>query len=302
MVEYIMEVFDMLFGWRRWNIKRGDVVLDLGSGNNPNLRADVLCDKYPFDNLERAGRKNLKLEGKPLVVADSGALPFRDKSFDYIICRHLLEHTEDPDKVLKEIMRVGKKGYIETPTEFSEMLSSHPFHLWFLNFKGDKLILKRKKRKIFNEFLRNITKSYLEPNPYFQRFCRKNLDLFLVRYEWQRKINYEILPWDQGEVEEKFDRAEVKYPARASTNNCQRERVENPGIRRVKDFIKKIILNVLKICCLSPQIDFMKILVCPLCKGELQYVNGGIICSNCQRKYPVWEGMPILLKEKSTKV
>ena len=42
-------------------------------------------------------------------------MPFADKTFDYAICSHVLEHVERPDTVIAELTRVAKAGYIEVP-------------------------------------------------------------------------------------------------------------------------------------------------------------------------------------------
>ena len=43
------------------------------------------------------------------VIADiSKGFPFKDNSFDEIFCYHILEHFEDPIKVLEEIWRISK--------------------------------------------------------------------------------------------------------------------------------------------------------------------------------------------------
>lgn len=43
-------------------------------------------------------------------VGDVYKLPFEDNSYDFVMCRFLLMHVKRPDKVLKEIYRVLKKG------------------------------------------------------------------------------------------------------------------------------------------------------------------------------------------------
>jgi ubiquinone/menaquinone biosynthesis C-methylase UbiE len=45
-----------------------------------------------------------------LIVADAHRLPFKDKTFDLVICTETLEHVTDPKKSLLEIGRVLKKG------------------------------------------------------------------------------------------------------------------------------------------------------------------------------------------------
>ena len=44
------------------------------------------------------------------VKADICDLPFKDNSFDFIICNHVLEHIPDDTKAMQELYRVMKPG------------------------------------------------------------------------------------------------------------------------------------------------------------------------------------------------
>ncbi len=44
------------------------------------------------------------------VKADICDLPFKDNSFDLVLCNHVLEHIEDDKKAMRELYRVLKKG------------------------------------------------------------------------------------------------------------------------------------------------------------------------------------------------
>lgn len=48
-------------------------------------------------------------------------MPFADKEFDFVYCSHVLEHTHNPEKACKELMRIAKRGYIETPTRGKDL-------------------------------------------------------------------------------------------------------------------------------------------------------------------------------------
>jgi len=48
-------------------------------------------------------------------------LPFKDKEFDFVYCRHVLEDVHNPEFVFNEIKRVSKAGYIETPSPWAEL-------------------------------------------------------------------------------------------------------------------------------------------------------------------------------------
>ena len=52
---------------------------------------------------------------------DINKLPYEDKEIDFIYSRHVLEDIQNPDFAMKEIIRVSKSGYIETPSPLIEI-------------------------------------------------------------------------------------------------------------------------------------------------------------------------------------
>jgi ubiquinone/menaquinone biosynthesis C-methylase UbiE len=44
------------------------------------------------------------------IAADAGALPFRDGSFDLVLCNSVLHHIGDPGRLFSEIRRLAKPG------------------------------------------------------------------------------------------------------------------------------------------------------------------------------------------------
>lgn len=108
------------------------LVLDVGSGDKPFWRADVLLDKYAGDDYagQRSGTGRTRID-RPLFDADAADMPFRDGVFDYVICSHLLEHVVDPVGVVSELVRVSKAGYIEVPEASAAKIIDFPSHLWW---------------------------------------------------------------------------------------------------------------------------------------------------------------------------
>ena len=49
--------------------------------------------------------------------------------------------------------------------------------------------------------------------------------------------------------------------------------------------------------------ELLKILACPGCKGELDYVveQGKLVCKKCRLKYSVEKGVPIMLIDQAEK-
>jgi hypothetical protein len=48
-------------------------------------------------------------------------LPYKDKEFDFIYCRHVVEDLYNPFLLMQEMTRVGKAGYVEAPSPLVEM-------------------------------------------------------------------------------------------------------------------------------------------------------------------------------------
>ena len=47
--------------------------------------------------------------------------------------------------------------------------------------------------------------------------------------------------------------------------------------------------------------DLLEILACPACKGDVEQQEEEIVCFQCGRKYPIKDGIPILLVDKAKK-
>ena len=85
-----------------------------GSAHNAfglnTINVDRISHKDPA--FEPYAREQLHLCGEVMpvdVVANGDALPFPDKSFDFVISSHVIEHFYDPIGALKEWARVARK-------------------------------------------------------------------------------------------------------------------------------------------------------------------------------------------------
>ncbi|HOX39536.1 MAG TPA: Trm112 family protein [Candidatus Brocadiia bacterium] len=43
----------------------------------------------------------------------------------------------------------------------------------------------------------------------------------------------------------------------------------------------------------------LEILACPLCKVRVELSEGRLVCGKCGRRYPIREGIPIMLPEEA---
>jgi len=125
----------MFFHDRITGILPGQRVLDVGPGADPHPRADVLLEMAfddPAEYTKQFGHARPLQTQKELVFYDGVTFPFADKSFDYVICSHVLEHVPDVPRFLSEVFRVGKRGYFEYPLAYYDLVYSIPAHVNFL--------------------------------------------------------------------------------------------------------------------------------------------------------------------------
>jgi len=101
------------------NIGADKIIVNLGSGPK-KLREDIInIDFHPFNNVD--------------IVANIGNLPFRDNSVDIIINEAVLEHSKNPQALVKEMYRVLKPGgliYITTVFVASFHSSPNDYYRW----------------------------------------------------------------------------------------------------------------------------------------------------------------------------
>ena len=142
------------FRRRRIDIPVGphDLVLDVGSGDKPHWRADVLLDRYVSAEHagQRSGRRAARVS-RPLFDADAAVMPFADGAFDYSVCSHVLEHVVDPGAVIDELSRVSKAGYIEVPEAASAKILDFPSHLWWVRLEPDGTLAFTAKTRRFHD-------------------------------------------------------------------------------------------------------------------------------------------------------
>jgi len=177
-------------------ISPNDIVVDVGGGMEPFYRANYVVDFIPYS-------KRVKTTKRPFFAKKhwyqidicSKTLPFTDKSIDFVICSHTLEDIRDPIFVCKELSRIAKAGYIETPSRALESsFGIDPFplgnlypglnhHRWFVEVVNNKLIFTAKTL-------------YLTVFPEMAVNGRKDP---VLSFFWKNKFSFEerILDWKE---------------------------------------------------------------------------------------------------------
>jgi len=144
-------------------IKENDLVLDIGGWTKPLSRADYVLDYNPYETrgkMGHIGKGAERFSKNTWIVHDICSrkpFPFKDKQFDFVFCSHTLEDIKDPSWVCSEINRIGKAGYIETPSRWIESkkgisgslkyprkLAGHFNHLWFVEVINNELLFTTK--------------------------------------------------------------------------------------------------------------------------------------------------------------
>lgn len=270
-----------------------ELVLEIGSGDRPNPRSDVLVDRFIEDNTERGG--NLRID-RPLIVADAHQLPFKDKSFDYIVCFHILEHMDDPAQFIREIARVGKRGWIQSPSEVAEKLFHWSFHRWYVNLIDGKLILHPNKGE---ETFGDLFDYLYAKNPRFARFSRSMPALFYVDHEWEGGIEFEIREDSPLDLRDpatlrRLTRPEESWRGaiKGDILSFAHDRTPRPLVNAAKRFTRRREPT-------RRTFDLDALFACPACGSGLSHRSDEYRCISCGRIYPVKSGLPHLLLDEA---
>jgi uncharacterized protein YbaR (Trm112 family)/SAM-dependent methyltransferase len=288
---------------RRLAIKRGDLVLDVGSGQAPFGRADVLCDRFLECDEQRPSE--FVSAGKTVVVGDAHALPFRSGALDYVFASQVLEHLDDPGRFLAEVMRVGKGGYIECPSELRERMFGWEFHRWTVSVEDDVLVLRPNdhERLWGNTFYRLSAR-----RPHWRHLYDREYDVFNLMVEWEGEIPFRIeekvgtgIVRDEPFVPE--DEKALRFGVRPDTIldrwddfrfGLSRLFPVGAALRRARLHLRR----GRRPRALSDRI--LSILACPYCNGCLARKDDSLVCG-CGRTYAVIGGVPRLLVDEVEK-
>ncbi|WJW69659.1 methyltransferase domain-containing protein [Candidatus Chlorohelix allophototropha] len=121
---------------------RGKKILDLGCGMGGFSTALALegARVQPYDynraycRITRLRGMRYKLNFSPVNGAGE-ALPFPNAHFDHIVCLDVLEHVQNPEKLLSEISRCLKPGGVCFITAINRFAFSDPhYHVRFVNW------------------------------------------------------------------------------------------------------------------------------------------------------------------------
>jgi SAM-dependent methyltransferase/uncharacterized protein YbaR (Trm112 family) len=279
------------------SVPRGQMVLDIGGGDGPFPRANVVCEKFITSDEER---ENVFLFDRPLVIGDIESLPFKDQSFDFVYCSHVLEHTSNPQKAVSELIRVAKRGYIEVPSEYLEYTAkntaSHLWTVWGDSVDGA-LVFTPKNNAHINPLVDKIyNEKLLEKDLSYMVFHFKNFyTLYNVRLHWEKSIAIKI----KGGHED-HSRSGVNKGRLESVEILQKVLQPNRTsvLFKPRRWVKKIVQWFF--CRVDISSWYQANLACPTCKTPFgQKPVDQLVCRICGTSYPVVNGCPVVLNEQA---
>jgi SAM-dependent methyltransferase len=258
---------------RRINIKipPNALVLEVGSGGNPYPRANVLLDAYE-ETRER--HWDALIHDRPTVLSFGENLPFKDKSFDYVIAAHVLEHTPYPEKFLAELQRVARGGYIETPDAFMERINPYKDHRLEVTVRDEGLVIRKKPAWIYDADLvvlyEERAKAIITRETIPQHAAE-----FHMRYFWQDKIKFSIV---NPEVDATWTPPSPSLDA-------------PPRHLGIKAKLRLLLLNLIRTWfsqgSRNAKLDILPLMRCPKCHSEnLERLSATeIVCTGCDAQY-----------------
>lgn len=249
-------------------IRRSDRVLEIGSGGNPHPAADVLVDKY----LSSGHRYSPMVADRPAILADACALPFADKSFDYVIAFHVLEHIPDPVAFAKELSRVGRAGYIETPNAIFERLVPYQVHVLEIMQREGVLTVNRKPAPRHDPILSESR--LVESDPAWRALFYGRPELFHVQFHWRDRIPVKMLNEDESALGFTYDdRSDPELPPERSTHASD---LRSFGLKAARLFWRYRKRSDWKL---------NDLLVCPRCRHRLDFLDQFARCKDCAQSF-----------------
>ena len=239
-------------------------VMEVGGGQAPHPRSDVVVEKYVVDDFERPGGAPLDLS-KPLIVADGQHLPFADGSFAYSIASHVLEHATDPVGFARELSRVSSAGFVQVPSRQSELTFGWPFHPWLIDRVGEGLRFEAKGTRTAP--LGELFHRSWEREPLFRLWWSGEPDRWLHSLHWREGFDVTVDgPPGTAEATSTLDLEQLVAVLEQITTPPLPETVWS-GLR------------------------------CPLSGGELTRSGDWLRCEQSGLSYPVVGRVPVLLQQ-----
>jgi ubiquinone/menaquinone biosynthesis C-methylase UbiE len=123
--------------WKR--VVRGKRVLDVGCGSGRVTNALApYCESIVgldiSEGLVKIAKRESQSKRAVFVVGDAEHLPFKEETFDVVVCYGLLHHMEYPERVINEASRVLREGGVFLGFELMETELYDEIDFWSVYF------------------------------------------------------------------------------------------------------------------------------------------------------------------------
>lgn len=187
-------------------------ILDVGGGGNPFKYASVVVDRdFEPGNKHRDGCNiSFQKSNVTYIRADIQSLPFKDNAFDFVICIHVLEHVEFPNIACEELMRVARKGFLETPRKWTEYYAGHPTHRWLID-DHDGMVNFEPVTYTDSPFSNFALHPLWDSEELGRQLSSSFPNIPCVQLAWEKRFNYKVSAFLPDKVKSKDFLAESHY-------------------------------------------------------------------------------------------
>lgn len=176
----------------RWSLRKlsyyksEKLVLFIGTDIFSPPRADIII--VPYNEPITPFIEKCKRTARVILHCNCSKIPLVDKSIDFIILSSALEFCKNPSDLLSELSRVGKAGYIESPSALLDRFYPHPSRVLEVLKNEDGLLLNKKNNGINDVFLSKAR--LFQTNKNWNIIFRAFPKLFFETYNWENRIEY----------------------------------------------------------------------------------------------------------------
>jgi len=237
-----------------------DKVLDIGGWIAPFNRANYVIDIMPHETRGIFGHSGPEKEfftRDRWIIHDVSSvkpLPFNDKEIDYVVCSHLLEDIRDPIRLCSEIIRVGKRGYVEVPSRTIEstmgaeskenFYAGYYHHRWLIEIANSEIVFRHKSHLLHSSSRFHLPKKYLkkmkEEDKVSYMFWEGFFEYKEIIQVSYCKVMEELENFARSKITPSYFKAKVRKLREMLKFIRNRIRIRNRSIESCSDFWKKI--------------------------------------------------------------
>lgn len=258
-----------------------NIVLDVGSGGDPYISANVCFDKDIINSYLRDNDRTYASPYTYTVISNDKHLPFKTNFFGKTVLSHVIEYNRKPDELLKEIFRISKGGFLEGGNHQLFKQSYYPHMSLICNYESQNQFIIYKK-----QFSDDLCQDYFNDHKIID-IKKNHPESYHYRFEWE-KVN-KLNPFKIKYLNEDYE-FNWKIPDIKSKKNKLHKKY-------IKNFLKNILVGLRSIFFKFNYADFLQ---CPSCQNDLIYNSEFINCTACDTTAKI-KGKLIIFKNNAYK-